>query len=220
MSMSWSGWFLGLVAAILLELGTTEAFAQRHHHHDAAGHMIDHAGHHIDRYGRHTGPVGVYHNQYVPYVYPQQVPVRTYGIGAYNPAVVTVQSVPSNVVPQNFVPSSIPSNTVPRVANGVVTLFNPADSGGEVRYSLNGNVYSIKPGSVQTLQNDRLWVVEFGSGGPVGNVRYSLEPGIYKFKVTEAGWNLFRTQDQPSLGEIPAAPLPDRDGPRPGNVPN
>ena len=90
-----------------------------------------------------------------------------------------------------------------------------------MKYALNGTAYSIKPGYSQSIQNDRAWTVEFGPGGSAGNVRYSLQTGTYKFKVTEAGWNLFRSQEQPRVAEIPPAPVPAFEaGPVPESVAN
>jgi hypothetical protein len=209
-----------LIVAIVAATLTNEATAQRyrHHHHDAAGHMVDHAGHHIDAYGRHTGAVGVYHNQYGYYS-------QGYGYGGYaNPGYANQnyvnQGYANNYVPQNTLPYAIANPAVP--VGGPIKIYNPADSGGDVQYSLNGTTYTIKPGSTQTLQYDRVWTVEFGSGGAAGNVRYSLEPGTYKFKVTDGGWNLFKSRDQATVSSIPPAPIPNLDpvaGPRPGIVP-
>ena len=108
---------------------------------------------------------------------------------------------PQNVLPGNFTP----------VSNGVITIFNPADSGGEVAYSLNDVTYSIKPGYSQTIAMDRIWVISFGSGGQRGDVRYTLAAGNFKFKPTPAGWELVRTLDQPTtILENPPTPSPDQ----------
>ncbi|MBS0206659.1 MAG: hypothetical protein JSS49_27600 [Planctomycetes bacterium] len=208
---------------IVSALATGEAAAQRmrHHHHDAAGHMIDHAGHHIDAYGRHTGAVGVYHNQYGQSLYQQPVP-QVY-VNPVGPGYGNTGGYFSASVPQNVVPYSLQSNVAvgtPNSNGGAIKIFNPADSGGEVKYTLNGTAYSIQPGYSQVIQFDRVWTVEFGSGGSAGNIRYSLQPGLYKFKVTDTGWNLFQSQDLSTA--IPVAPIPmppPADAPRPGLVP-
>ena len=114
-----------------------------------------------------------------------------------------------NVVPSNAVPYSTQYSTAGY--GGTIKIVNPSDSGGAVSYTLNGTQYSIQPGHAQTIQNDRLWTVAFGSGGSGGNIRYSLRPATYKFKVTDGGWNLFKSQDQTNAANnaLPSAPEPD-----------
>jgi hypothetical protein len=106
------------------------------------------------------------------------------------------QQVFINRPPQNNVPG------VPVPINGggrQIRIVNPADSGGEVQYSLNGTAYSIRPGYGQVIDNDRQWVISFGSGGIRGDVRYTLAQGTFKFKVLETGWELVRAADQPAF---------------------
>lgn len=224
MNISWLRITVGLLTIVAVSaFSTEEATAQRirHHHHDAAGHMIDHAGHHVDAYGRHTGAVGVYHNQYGQSIYQQPAP-QVY-VNPVGPVYGNTGGYFNASVPQNVVPYSLQANSVAALPRGgSIKIFNPSDSGGEVKYTLNGTPFTIKPGSSQLLPYDRTWTVEFGSGGAAGNVRYSLQPGAYKFKVTDAGWNLFQSQDQSAVAEIPPAPIPRpdvADGPRPGLVP-
>ena len=133
----------------------------------------------------------------------------------------TPSRVVQNVVPSNAVPYSTPVGMAGY--GGTIKIVNPSDSGGAVSYTLNGTPYSIKPGHAQTIQNDRLWTVAFGSGGAAGNVRYSLQPATYKFKVTDGGWNLFKSQDQTTVANkpLPPAPVPEalNDEPRSVRVP-
>lgn len=196
-----------------------------HHHHDAMGHRVDDAGHHIDLYGRHTGAVGVYDNG--AYSVPRSYYAPTIGVGAYygtapvysNSGYYPQAQVAPNynaVAPQQpLVIDRPPQNIVPGMAapafgpNGKITILNPAGSGGDVRYSLNGTDYTIREGSTQTFDNDRTWVVSFGSGGSKGDIRYTLSPGLFKFKVTPAGWDLVRPAEQPdSISTIPPSPVP------------
>ncbi len=219
-----------------------------HHHHDAMGHRIDDAGHHIDLHGHHTGAVGVYDNGAVSY--PNYSTYNAYnGYNGYwsngtfyysSPSVGVARapiqtdvapSVPQTIMqnglfaaqvttnrpPQNVLPVKVmPANTSDKIK-----IVNPADSGGEIRYSLNGLEYSIQQGYSQTLDNDRTWVITFGSGGSKGDVRYTLSPGNFKFKATESGWELLRTAEPTamagdSLPPAPApapAPVPQPDGP-------
>lgn len=231
----------GLAAAIAAAgaLGATHnAEAQHHHHHhrhyigsgygtpiarDGAGHLIDSRGHHVDQYGRHTGGAGVYANgAYAPQIYvapqiysgPPSYGGNAYGItGGWNPAVATpnLLAMPANNIPPNVVPGATVG------ASGKVLITNPADSGGDVNYVLNGNNFSIQPGQTQLLDNDRVWTIDFASGGQRGGVRYTLSPGLFKFVVKESGWELVRVANQSmSSGQaaqtqIPPAPLPTLD---------
>ena len=176
-----------------------------HHHHDAMGHRVDDAGHHIDTYGRHTGAVGVYENgAYSVPVYSApiyQSAAGSYPSNAYYPGTSTVVSAPqvANRAPQNVIPGR-------PLASEPITLWNPIESGGDVRYSLNGQEYSIRPGQAQSFINDRVWTVSFGSGGANGDIRYTLNGGTFKFKVTEGGWNLLRTTDPIPLPQASSNP--------------
>lgn len=201
-----------------------------HHHHDGAGHRVDDHGHHIDLMGNHTGSVGVFDDgDYdVPnYGQPQGYSsgVTTYnGMTGYwangvfyyytNPAQV---GGPSNAVPQTVVANRPPQNVLPtaypqQLVGGSITILNPAETGGDVRYSLNGIEYSIRPGQSQVINSDRTWVISFGSGGPRGDVRYTLSPGTFRFKTTAVGWDLTRligdTGAVQATVPSPPAPIP------------
>lgn len=237
---NWTKTVFCSAAAALSLLAANDASAQgyyRHHNHyhvapsvaaphahDAAGHLIDAQGHHIDRSGRHTGAVGVYENgAYSQPIYgygtqpsyglqPGYGGQPGYGTGYPNTGVVpNMGGIPANSIPPNVVPGTM-------VSYGKILIVNPADSGGDVNYVLNGSSYSIRPGQTQSLDNDRLWTIDFASGGPRGPVRYSLSPGQFKFVVKETGWELVRSTTQvasPTLmpqSQIPPAPLPALDG--------
>lgn len=200
------------------------------HYHDAAGHMVDRYGHHIDGHGNHTR-IGVYENGSIsPYsnipgvlpsyrygghhsFYPSySLYDNHYGYGAYYPASPTMPlAAPSNSLPpvsrvvigdragaprQTSAPTRWPTR-------GPVVISNPKDSGGDVRYTLNGTEFTIKPGYQQKFEDDRAWVVAFGSGGSKGDVKYTLVSGVYKFVPAESGWDLKLAK------ETPPAPTPD-----------
>lgn len=178
------------------------------HHHHSTGHLhLGYGGYGYGGYGGYVGS-GYYPTYGSGYV--------SSGVNYYTPPVVIQNVVPSNAVPYAM-PVGVASYT------GTVKIVNPSDSGGEVSYTLNGTPYSIQPGYSQTIQNDRLWTVAFGSGGAAGNVRYSLQPGLYKFKVTDAGWNLFKSQEQSNVASNPLPPAPEPmlldDEPRSARIP-
>jgi hypothetical protein len=203
-----------VVAGLTLGVGANSAPAQyynSHHHHDAAGHRIDDYGHHIDLYGRHTGNVGVYDNGAIDYsrtyrYYPQ------YSYGTY-PASPQVFSIPQNTivvqqaqpVPQNVIaPQNIvQANPAAAATAEQIVITLPKDAGQDLNYAVNSFVYNIKPGFAQKLDNDRHWTIAFGSGGTKGNIRYTLSPGKYNFKLTDGGWDL---QQSPAEADQPPAP--------------
>ena len=183
------------------------------HYHDRAGHLVDRYGHHIDGHGNHTR-IGVYENGSIsPYSYSQNyysyrpyVPSATYPLGAPNNTAPLVERV---VIGANR--NNIASSSAARwPSRGKVTIVNPRDSGGDVRYSLNGTEYRIQPGYTQVFDDDRNWIVAFGSGGSKGELRYTLIAGTYKFTPHDTGWDLKLAKEIPSAspqGEIPP-PLP------------
>lgn len=196
------------------------------HYHDAAGHRVDAAGHHIDLYGRHTGAIGVYDNgavsrsSYNNYGYNNGYYGGYTGYPSYSSTPVTTgiqtpsqyQPIVNNRAPQNVIPGTTGAFT----AGGKIRIFNPVGTGGDVRYSLNDTEYLVKEGYTQAVDNDRVWTIHFGSGGPRGDIRYTLSPGTYKFQVDQSGWELVRAADQneylkntsPNLAPAPT-PQPD-----------
>lgn len=99
---------------------------------------------------------------------------------------------PVDVYP--YVPDVVPV-VVPDVTPAVdpqpavVTLMNPAETGGTVSYSLGAGQYALKAGqSVDYSQGTQ--VIAFNRGGSFGEARYTLEPGTYRFVVTDHGLDL------------------------------
>jgi hypothetical protein len=93
---------------------------------------------------------------------------------------------------------------------GEILLFNPTSSQIEVRYMLNGQLYTLPPGTKQSLTNDRTWTVQF-EATPDQVTTYTLKSARYKFKATESGLGLFQTQDSPEVAQprgLPPAPVP------------
>jgi hypothetical protein len=72
-----------------------------------------------------------------------------------------------------------------------VRITNPATNKVTLSYTLDGNPYTIPPGSSQDLVLDHPWVIEFSRGGNFGHGRYGLEPGLYTFAMTDHGWELY-----------------------------
>jgi len=87
-------------------------------------------------------------------------------------------------------------------AEGLV-LLNPARTRGTVRYVLDGQAHSLRPGDKQDLPQGLSWRIQFHRGGEFGNADYSLGNGTYTFKITARGWELIETGDAspPTSGE-------------------
>lgn len=198
-----------VVALIVLHsTANAQHFHSSHHHHDAMGHRVDDFGHHINLYGRHTGGIGIYDNGLYDYGY--------YGRSSY-----FVPSPSSYYVPSTYVQPqavyrpvvTVPSNTIlgkPTLAPSVedITISSPASAQGEVRYLLGSTEYSMKPGYRQKFANDREWVIAFGSGGSRGEVRYTLGPGAFEFRLTDDGWGLVKLKSPQKAAALKPPPPP------------
>jgi hypothetical protein len=89
--------------------------------------------------------------------------------------------------------------------NGEIVLFSPPTNTQEAQYTLNGNAYSMKPGTVQKLTNDRNWTIDVNLGNGQ-TAKYTLSTGRYKFKQSDSGMGLFTTQDQPGASVATGTP--------------
>lgn len=151
-----------------------------------------------------NGPVGVGIAPRPLYVPPQQ-PLYT----------------PYTSIPQQ---QTLASPT-PLADGGEIVIFSPPSNGQDIRYLLNGQLYTMPAGTKQSLTNDRTWTIQFEST-PGQVTTYSLVAAKYKFKPTENGIGLFQTQDAPEstlpqglppapdltpTPNPPEAPIPDLD---------
>lgn len=107
----------------------------------------------------------------------------------------------------NVVPRAQPPLLPQPVFDGLpIKIFNPADSGTELHYVLNGEEYAMKPGESQMLSNDRNWVLAFDRGGDFGTAEYKLSGGQYWFELTDDhGWEAYHDADVSKL----APPQPE-----------
>lgn len=138
---------------------------------------------------------------------PPPVVVRPYPIYQPQPVYVQPQYIQQPAVVGESYGSGGPS---PIADGGEILLFSPASNPGDVRYTLNGNPYTMPPGTKQKFRNDRTWTIEFESS-PGRVMQYTLTSSRYKFKPSDAGLGLYQTQDLPetTLQGVPAAPIPD-----------
>jgi hypothetical protein len=124
------------------------------------------------------------------------------------------------------VQSPIIDNPAPAGSGLPIKIVNPAANKTTLSYTLDGNPYTIAPGSGQDLTMDHPWVIEFNRGGNFGQARYGLESGLYTFTSTDHGWELFQqplSQSGPAMApsnplpssNVPANPLPSPTPPAP-----
>ena len=103
----------------------------------------------------------------------------------------------------------------PTPDGGEIVLFVPADAASGVNYTLNGQPFSMQPGQLQKLVNDRVWTIEFAPTAGQIALRYTLVSARFKFKPSGTGIGLFQTQDLPSskisrTGDTPNSTSADR----------
>ena len=72
------------------------------------------------------------------------------------------------------------------------TLVNPASNGATLAFQVNGQPYTLAPGTQQEVLAGPGAEIAFGRGGPLGVARYSLSGGVYDFTPTPGGWELFQ----------------------------
>lgn len=151
-------------------------------------------------YSGYNGP-GNYGPGYGPgFDYGYRAPVVIAPSPVYVPQPVYVQPQQTYLPPA---PTSIPDG-------GEILLFSPTTNGGDVNYTLNGQPFTMPPGTKQRFVNDRQWTVQFESA-PGQVTTYTLEAAHYKFKATTTGLGLFQTQDSPEVAQpgLPPAPIPE-----------
>jgi hypothetical protein len=76
-----------------------------------------------------------------------------------------------------------------------ITILNPAETGRPVNYTLGSADYSIEP-SHSLAHNDGTQVITFERGASLGRAAYTLQPGTYRFVMTNTGWDLRTATDQ------------------------
>ena len=71
-----------------------------------------------------------------------------------------------------------------------LTLRNSLENGGPVSFLVNGRVYELLPGEAHEFSTGESWDVKFHRGESLGNDQRTLRRGVYRFIVTEHGWDL------------------------------
>lgn len=119
-------------------------------------------------------------------------------------------STPTYSYPSTVIINSTPSAPAPAFDNGPIVITSPAANDQPIDYQLNGQPYTIKPGQSQKFNHDRDWIVDFNRGDGKGAAKYSLKATVYKFKMTDNGWELFEAaKPEPPMDPAPPVPAPD-----------
>jgi hypothetical protein len=88
-----------------------------------------------------------------------------------------------------------PDAVNPVAVSPPITILNPAETGRPVNYTLGSAEYSIEP-SHSLAHNDGTQVITFERGASFGQAAYTLQPGTYRFVMTNTGWDLRTSTDQ------------------------
>jgi hypothetical protein len=105
----------------------------------------------------------------------------------------------------------VPASSQVLTDGGEIVLFSPPSNTQDVQYSLNGQTYTMKPGTVQRFTNDRIWIIEVTNAGGQ-SLQYTLSSGRYKFKAAGSGMGLFSTTDRPEDSVVSPTVVPPRPG--------
>ncbi len=84
----------------------------------------------------------------------------------------------------------------PLVPNTGLTLVNPQQNNGVIRFLIDRRLVELQPGEAHQFPPADSWVIQFHPGGDFDNVQRTLSRGTYEFHVTGHGWEL-TPPDQP-----------------------
>jgi hypothetical protein len=88
-----------------------------------------------------------------------------------------------------------PVVAVPSAAAGSyarATIVNPANNGAALNFQVNGQPFTLAPGSQQEVIAGPGVEILFDRGEQFGTTRYSLNGGVYTFTPTPSGWELLQ----------------------------
>ena len=86
-------------------------------------------------------------------------------------------------------PLPAPSTPASSAAKPSLTLVNPRDSGGTIRYLVDGERHTLRPGESQSLRPGSSRIL-FHRGGEFGETELVLQDGTHEFRPTKNGWTL------------------------------
>ena len=89
-------------------------------------------------------------------------------------------------------PASQPASPPTGVASPPtgLTIRNALENEGPVSFLVNGRVCELQPGEAHEFAAGTSWTVQFHRGESFGNAEQTLAPGVFRFVVTDQGWDL------------------------------
>ncbi|MFV0442288.1 MAG: hypothetical protein ACK5Q5_01810 [Planctomycetaceae bacterium] len=92
-----------------------------------------------------------------------------------------------------------------------IKIAMPENEAGLCAYVLKDNSnswnYTIAPGKSQEFKEDRGWKITFDRGNGHGEQTYGLKPGLYRFRQSSRGWELYHSAAT-TTAPVAAAPPP------------
>jgi hypothetical protein len=82
-----------------------------------------------------------------------------------------------------------------------ITLLNPVATGRTVSYTLNSGDYEVDPAGSK-VHNEGTQVIVFDRGGAFGQATYTLQPGTYRFAMTDKGLDLRTVTPQVATDQV------------------
>ena len=82
-----------------------------------------------------------------------------------------------------------------------ITLLNPVATGRTVSYTLNSGDYAVDPARSK-VHNGGTQVIVFDRGGAFGQATYTLQPGTYRFAITDKGMDLRTVTPQVATDQV------------------
>ena len=86
-----------------------------------------------------------------------------------------------------LVPGQAVDSPAPR---GGLTLCNPFENHGPIRFLVNRRVFELYPGETHQFPASDSWHISFHRGGDFGNAELTVVTGTFRFVVTSDGWDL------------------------------
>lgn len=83
----------------------------------------------------------------------------------------------------------VPSVVTNVIYAGRIVLLNPAETGADIHFLLDGKLYSLDSGYMQDMKAAST-IIRFDRGGDFGEALYLLKPGSYRFVLTDHGLDL------------------------------
>jgi len=131
-----------------------------------------------------------------PVPHPQPLPHPS----AFRPVVVRPAVYPVVSASAVTAYAAAPVNPAPAIIP--VAVANPPETRATLSFTINGRRYDLSPGMRREFRLAGTRIIRFDRGGSFGTAAYPLSAGLYRFKATDAGWDLERLPYQPALASL------------------